>query len=92
MSEVRRNDERSRYELVIDGTIVGIAEFVLDGSTMVVPHTEIEPRMRGRGIGGSPREGCARRRPRRHRGRPHLLVRARKYIEQHPDEADLLAS
>ena len=52
-TEVRRNDERSRYELLVDGQLVGIAEFSLspDGKVATFPHTVIAPERRGSGLG-----------------------------------------
>ena len=49
--DVRRNTERSRYELVRDGAVIGIAEFVERDDRVVFPHTEITPSLRGRGFG-----------------------------------------
>ena len=93
MSEqIRRDDERSRYELVIDGAIVGIADFVHDGSTMVLPHTEIDPRRRGRGLGAVLVKGVLDDARARGLGVVPSCWYVREYIEQHPDEADLLAS
>ena len=50
-ADVRRNPERSRYELVQDGQVVGIADYRESGDAVVLPHTEIDPSMRGRGLG-----------------------------------------
>ncbi len=49
--DVHDNKERSRYELVVDDEVVGVAEYHLDGDTLVFPHTVIAPKMRGRGLG-----------------------------------------
>jgi uncharacterized protein len=49
--EVRNDTERSRYELVDGGRVVGIADYVARGDTVVMPHTEIDASMRGRGMG-----------------------------------------
>lgn len=48
---VRDNPEKSRYELVIDGRVVGVADYWIRGDTVVFPHTEITPPLRGRGLG-----------------------------------------
>jgi uncharacterized protein len=48
---VRNNEGRSRYELVGDGRVVGIADYVVRGDTLVFPHTEVDPELRGRGLG-----------------------------------------
>jgi uncharacterized protein len=49
--EVQRNVEGSRYEIRVDGRVVGIAEYRSAGDTLVFPHTEIEASMRGQGLG-----------------------------------------
>lgn len=48
---VRRNEQRSRYELVDGDEIVGIADYRLDGEVWVFPHTEIAGTRRGQGLG-----------------------------------------
>lgn len=48
---VRKAEDRSRYELVADGEVVGIADYRDDGERVVLPHTVIDPSMRGRGLG-----------------------------------------
>ena len=50
-SSVRHDPDRSRYELVVDGVRVGIADYRVDDGTWVFSHTEIEPGRRGRGYG-----------------------------------------
>jgi predicted GNAT family acetyltransferase len=48
---VRRDEARSRYELVEDGRVVGYADFRPRGDVVVMPHTVIEPSRRGQGLG-----------------------------------------
>ncbi len=48
---VRKVEDRSRYELVLDGDVVGFADYRDDGDQVVMPHTVIDPQMRGRGFG-----------------------------------------
>lgn len=48
---VRKAEDRSRYELVADGGVVGIADYRDDGERVVLPHTVIDPSMRGKGLG-----------------------------------------
>ena len=50
-NEVRKNTERSRYELYDDEELVGIADYELVGDQIVFPHTEITPPRRGQGLG-----------------------------------------
>jgi predicted GNAT family acetyltransferase len=47
---VRDNGERSRYEAVLDGRVVGIADYRIVGDRVELPHTEVEPALRDRGI------------------------------------------
>ena len=50
-NEVRHNVDASRYELVADGELVGIADYRIDGDRVVFPHTEIAAARRGQGLG-----------------------------------------
>ncbi len=49
-NEVTKTDDR--FELRIDGTLVGFADYHLQGERVVFPHTEIYPASGGRGYGG----------------------------------------
>jgi uncharacterized protein len=50
-NEVRNNPVASRYELFVDGTLVGIADYDVVEDQVVMPHTEIVRERRGRGLG-----------------------------------------
>lgn len=90
-SDVRRNDERDRYELVVDGHLVGVADYRVDGDVVTLPHTEIDPAQRGRGLGAILVQGALD--DVRAQGRTVVPTcwYVREYIDLHPDEADLLA-
>ena len=49
MSRVVAGD--SRYELVVDGERVGVLDYEDDGDVVDLTHTEVEPRLRGSGLG-----------------------------------------
>ena len=52
MTRIVRNDpDASRYELVEDGTVIGVADYRLDGDVATFPHTEIVAHRRGEGLG-----------------------------------------
>jgi predicted GNAT family acetyltransferase len=51
MVDVRRNDERSRYEIYVEGRRIGLLTYRVDGDTVITPHTEIDPTHEGRGYG-----------------------------------------
>jgi predicted GNAT family acetyltransferase len=91
-TEVRNNEERSRYELFMDDRLVGLADYDVDGDTMVFPHTEIVPSLRGQGLGeqlvAAALDDVRRR---------DLKVRAlcwfvRDFIDAHPTYEDLTAA
>ena len=49
--QVRRDDDRSRYELLEDGSVIGYADFRDGEDAVVLPHTVIERSRRGNGLG-----------------------------------------
>lgn len=49
MSEVRDNAAAKRFELEAEGG-VAVANYRLDGNTMMFTHTETPPQLQGRGI------------------------------------------
>jgi predicted GNAT family acetyltransferase len=48
---VSRNHELSRFEIHVDSELAGFAEYKLHDKTIVFPHTEIDPKFGGRGLG-----------------------------------------
>lgn len=49
---VRHLPEESRYEYVLDGEVVGVADYRLCGADVVMHHTMTVPERRGEGIAG----------------------------------------
>ena len=89
---VRNNCEKSRYELVVDGVLAGIADYSIQGDRVVMPHTEIERARRGQGFGAVLVRGALE--DVRSSGRtvvPHCWY-VRQFIDEHPEFSDLLAS
>ncbi|MDO5494896.1 MAG: GNAT family N-acetyltransferase, partial [bacterium] len=56
MSEpnIVHNESASRFELHLDGQVVGLADYFDDEDTGVreFPHTEVDPSLQGRGLAG----------------------------------------
>ena len=48
---VTDNPERGRFELRLDGDLVGYSEYLPAGESVIVAHTEIEPGHEGEGLG-----------------------------------------
>src|SRR3954451_14861558 len=48
--DVKDNKDQSRYEISVDGEMVGIADYFITGDSVVFPHTVINPARRGQGL------------------------------------------
>ena len=84
--------EKGRFEIRLDDQVVGLASYHIDGTTMTLPHTEVDPSMGGRGIGTALVAGVLD--AARERGL-HVLPYCsfiRHYIQQHPECVDLVAA
>ncbi len=89
--EVRRVDERGRYELYVDGRFAGYADFRVDGDRVVMPRTVIDARRRGRGLGALLVQGALA--DIRSTGRKVVPTcwYVAEYLDAHPEDADLMA-
>lgn len=88
---VRDNPDRNRYELVVDGRIVSIADYHLDGDTLVVPHVETDPEMRGQGMADRLMRGMLDDLRAGGRRITPVCPYAAAFIREHPDDQDLVA-
>jgi predicted GNAT family acetyltransferase len=91
-TEVLHNPERSRYELMVDGQLAGIADYEVVGDAVVLPHTEIRSSMRNRGLGAQLVRGALD--DLRGTGRcvvPRCWYVA-QFIDEHPEYSDLVAA
>ena len=89
--EVRHNPDRNRYELVEDGTVIGIADYRLLDGIVVFRHTEIDADRRGHGLGAVLVQGALD--DVRETGRtivPRCWYVA-QFIDEHPQYDDLVA-
>ena len=90
--EVRHNEDQSRYEIVVDGALAGIADYSVRDDTVVFPHTEIDPRRRGQGLGAILVQGALDDlRPSGKRIVPACWYVA-QFIDEHPEYRDLVAA
>jgi predicted GNAT family acetyltransferase len=48
--QVRANEDESRYEIVVDGTVAGFTQYMLEGQRADFVHTEIDDRFEGHGL------------------------------------------
>lgn len=83
--------ELSRFELLLAGARVGLADYSLDGSVLTVPHVETDPAHQGQGFAAvlmaavidSARANDQTIRP--------LCPYASAYMRRHPETQDLIA-
>jgi hypothetical protein len=88
---VRKDEARSRYELVEDGAVIGIADYTVEGTTVVLPHTVIDAKRRGEGLGAVLVQGALDDvRPTGRTVVPTCWY-VSQFIDDHPEYADLLA-
>jgi predicted GNAT family acetyltransferase len=89
-NEVRHNPDRSRYELLIDGELVGIADYHVQGGVIVIPHTEIDRAKRGNGLGAELVKGTLDDIRRSGRAVVPQCWYVAEFIDEHPAYQDLL--
>jgi predicted GNAT family acetyltransferase len=83
--------ERGRFEIRAGNQVVGLASYHVDGRTMTLPHTEIDPSMGGRGLGTRLVAGVlAAARERGLQVHPYCSF-VRHYLAEHPEELDLVS-
>lgn len=90
--EVRHEPDRSRYELFVDGELVGVADYRLSRAGVATfPHTEIVGHQRGQGLGAV----LVRAALDAERAAGHTIVPTcwyvAEFIDDNPEYADLVA-
>ena len=88
---VRKDEERSRYELVEDDAVVGVAQYRLQGDAVVFHHTAINPARRGGGLGAVLVQGALDDVRRSGRKVVPICWYVGQFIDTHSGYADLLA-
>ena len=89
-TELRKNESAGRYELLLDGEVVSLADFRIDGDRVVLPHTETLPAHRGEGLAEQVvRFALDDVRPSGRSVVPACWFVA-EFIDGHPEYADLL--
>ena len=91
MTEVRDNPGQSRYELVEDGRLLGVADYRPMGEKLGFPHTEIVPGRRNQGLGAQLVQGALDDVRRKGAKVVPMCWFVAGFIEEHPEYSDLLA-
>lgn len=90
--EITRNSAAARFEIRLDGEMVGLAEYFDDDGVRAFVHTEVDPAHRGKGLAGK-LVGHALRETRAEELRvdpvcPHVAW----FIRRHQEYRDLVAT
>jgi hypothetical protein len=86
VSEVVYDEERSRFELDVDGHTAFI-EFTRSGDTLTLMHTEVPEALGGRGVGTTLVRGALAAMRERGLGLVPRCPFVRSFLQRNPDEA-----
>lgn len=50
--DIVKNEAESRYELHVEGELVGFVDYIVDGCVVELPHTYVNPAHGGQGYAG----------------------------------------
>ncbi|GAA0949338.1 GNAT family N-acetyltransferase [Nonomuraea longicatena] len=88
--EVVDDPDQSRYEIRVDGTLAGFAEYRLSRTKIAFTHTEVYPAYEGRGVAAAlVRHTLDAARAAGLRVVP-VCPYVKSYIDRHPEYADLV--
>jgi uncharacterized protein len=91
-AQVRKDGEGSRYELLLDDELIGIADYRVEGDEVVFPHTEIVPRYRGLGYAEQLVQAAMDDVRRQRRTVVPRCWYVMDFLETHPEYRDVLAA
>ena len=89
--EVRNNEARHRYELVVDGAIA-VAQYKIDGDTIHFTHTMVPREVEGRGVGSRLIKGALDDARSRGLRVDPICPFTRHYMNKNPEYLDLMAA
>jgi predicted GNAT family acetyltransferase len=88
--ELRHDTDGSRYQLVVDGEVVAVADYRDDGDRVVMHHTYTEPRHRGNGYAAVLVQGALDDLRARQRQIVPTCWYVAEFVEAHPEYRDLV--
>jgi uncharacterized protein len=89
---VSNNPDKSRYEVLVAGTVAGFARYRRNGDVINFYHTEVDPAFEGQGLGSKLARGALD--DVRSTGARAIATCPfiSAYIKRHPEYAELLAT
>ena len=85
------NPAESRFELRVDGELVGWSEYRPAGDSVIVAHTEIDKRREGEGLGSALVRGTLDHIRAKGQSVIPTCAFTAEYIRRHPEYVDLVA-
>ena len=89
---VTDNAAKQRYELVVDGSLLGFVQYRDRTDARVLIHTEVDPLHEGKGVGTRLVESALADIRARGVELVPLCPFVRAYLRDHPEQADLVAA
>jgi len=90
--QVADHPDQERFEIRADGELAGFATYHLKDGGIAFLHTEIDRRLRGRGLGGQLIKSSLDAARARHLAVLPYCPFVRRWISEHPSYADLVPS
>ncbi len=90
MTEVRDNEQRFRFEILVDGAVVGFVEYNVRGGRMILVHTEVDPAHTGQGLATALVQHALDDIRNRNLEIVPVCPFVERYIERHPEYDDLV--
>jgi len=87
---VQDNPDEQRYELLVDGSLLGSLRYRPRPGAVALIHTEVSPSLEGRGLGARLVAGALDDIRARGLQVVPICPFVRAYIRRHPDDADLV--
>jgi predicted GNAT family acetyltransferase len=82
---VTRNLPLSRFDIHVDGELAGFADYTIKDGVAVFPHTEIDPKFGGKGLGTTLIEYAIKEVAQEKLSVEPLCPFVSKYIGKHPE-------
>ena len=89
-TQVRDNEELSRYEILVGGTVAGFTEYAMHGKQLDLIHTEVEDGFEGQGVASNLISELLDDVRRRGLEAMPYCPFVRKYIAKHDEYLDLV--
>jgi uncharacterized protein len=87
---VRDNPDRLRYQLLVDGEVVGEILYRRNDDAIALVHTEVSPALEGRGLASTLVAGALDDLRARRMHVVPICPFVRAYVRRHPEYADLV--